>query len=137
MSRVMKLYAIILFHENRYSPYAPSQCHVTQNKQKNYQCHIKLKHQRSPSLSRLTLPPCQCLSSSSLWSAFFHNNSSYESPPQDKECLLPQLSWFFSWFGWFNCYCHGFLQDNCNKPQHRFRLGVNIQVNTTIEPLCC
>ena len=82
------------------------------------------RHQRSLPLSRLTRPPCQRLRVSSLWSAFFHNNSPYGSPPQDQECLLPRLSWFFAWFGWLSCYCYGCLQDNCNKPLNWFSLGV-------------
>lgn len=48
----------------------------------------------------------------------------YGSPPQDQECLLPRLSWFFAWFGWLSCYCYGCLQDNCNKPLNLFSLGV-------------
>ena len=56
--------------------------------------------------------------------SFCHNNSPYGSPPQDQECLLPRLSWFFAWFGWLSCYCYGCLQDNCNKPLNWFSLGV-------------
>jgi len=85
------------------------------------------RHQRSLPLSRLTRPPCQRLRVSSLWSAFFHNNSPYGSPPQDLKCLLPRLSWFFAWFGWLSCYCYGCLLHNCNKPLNWFSLGQDIE----------